>query len=80
ARTGEHVLLPFADRLAEAGARMGAALDDARVSGIVAAVPDGWLGEAGEGLRAAYLTWLQVRRAALPRILDEANRVRAARV
>jgi hypothetical protein len=80
ARAGEHVLLPFADRLAEAGARLGAALDDARLASIVAAVPNRWLGEDGEGLRAAYLTWLTARRAALPRILDEANRVRATRV
>ncbi|MES1209684.1 MAG: HipA family kinase [Pseudomonadota bacterium] len=84
ARAGDHVLLPLADRLADAGARLGAALDDARLGSIVAAVPDDWLGEtqgkADDGLRAAYLTWLKLRRAALPRILDEANRVRAARV
>ncbi|HVV15734.1 MAG TPA: HipA family kinase [Polyangia bacterium] len=80
ARAGEHLLLPFAERLPEAGARLEVALDDGRLGRIVAAVPDGWLGEAGEDLRAAYLTWLKVRRAALPRILDEANRVRAARV
>ncbi|HVT08097.1 MAG TPA: HipA family kinase [Polyangia bacterium] len=80
ARAGDHVLLPFAERLDEAGERLAAALDDARLAGIVAAVPDGWLGEAGDSLRAAYLTWLELRRSALPRILDEANRVRAARV
>ncbi len=81
ARAGEHVLLPLADRLAEAGAELAAVVDDARLAAIVAAVPDAWLPEAGgPSLRAAYLTWLQARRAALPRIIDEANRVRAARV
>ncbi len=80
ARAGEHVLLPFADRLPEAATRLGAALDDARLASIVAAVPGGWLGEAGEGLREAYLTWLKLRRNALAHIVDEANRVRAARV
>jgi acyl-CoA synthetase (AMP-forming)/AMP-acid ligase II len=80
ARAGDHVLLPFADGLPEAGKRLAAALDDARLTAIVAAVPPGWLDEAGDSLRAAYLTWLQQRRAALPAIIDEANRVRATRV
>jgi hypothetical protein len=80
ARAGDHVLLSLADRLPEAGAHLAAALDEARLAGIVTAVPQGWLGESGDSLRAAYLSWLQVRRAALPRIVDEANRVRATRV
>jgi hypothetical protein len=80
ARTGEHVLLPFADGIAQAGERLAAAVDDARLAAIVATVPEDWLGESGASLREAYLTWLTARRAALPRILDEANRVRATRV
>ena len=32
----------------------------------------------GDRLRAAYLAWLRARRAALPAIIDEANRVRAS--
>jgi len=81
ARASEHVLLPFADRLPEAGAALAAALDDTRIARAVDAVPDVWLeGPGGDGLRAAYGDWLRARRAALPRIIDEANRVRATRV
>lgn len=80
ARAREHVLLPLADRLAEAGAALAAAVDDARLDTIIGAVPDAWLADSGPGLRSAYRDWLQARRAALPRILDEANNVRAARV
>jgi hypothetical protein len=80
ARARDHVLLPLADRLADAAAWLAAAVDDARLGAIVATVPDAWLADAAPSLRAAYLTWLKARRAALPRILDEAERVRPARV
>ena len=81
ARAGEHVLLPFADQLPAAGAALAAALDDERIARVVDAVPDLWLEGAGnDRLRAAYGTWLRARRAALPKILDEANRVRASRI
>jgi hypothetical protein len=81
ARASEHVLLPFADRLPEAGGALAAALDDGRIARAVDAVPDVWLeGPGGDQLRAAYGDWLRARRAALPRIIDEANRVRATRV
>jgi hypothetical protein len=80
-RAGEHVLLPFADRLPAAGAALAAALDDTQIARAVQAVPDLWLeGPGGDKLRAAYGTWLQARRASLPKIMDEANRVRASRV
>ena len=81
ARAGEHVLLSFADGLPAAGAALAAALDDDTIDRAVAAVPDAWLeGPGGEKLRAAYGVWLRARRAALPHIIDEANRVRSARV
>jgi hypothetical protein len=88
ARVGEHVLLPFADRLAEAGVALGRALHDEVIVCAVAAVPEEWLddagGPAGENggaeLRGAYLTWLRARRAALPAIVEEAERARAQRV
>jgi hypothetical protein len=79
ARAGEHVLLPFADALPAAGAALASALTDDVIARAVAAVPDDWLGSAS-GLRAAYLVWLRARRAALPSILEEANRVRTPRV
>ena len=81
ARTAEHVLLPLADRLPEAGEALVAAIDDAQIAQAVGAVPDVWLdGPGGGALRAAYLDWLHLRREALSRIIDEANRVRASRV
>jgi len=81
ARAGEHVLLSFADGLPAAGAALAAALDNDTIDRAVAAVPDAWLeGPGGEKLRAAYGVWLRARRAALPHIIDEANRVRSARV
>jgi hypothetical protein len=84
ARAGEHVLLPFADDLPAAGAALARALDDETLARAVASVPEAWLAlpsaASGERLRAAYLTWLRARRAALPSILEEASRVRASRV
>lgn len=80
ARARDHVLLPLADRLPQAAEWLAAAVDDARLAAIVATVPDSWLAEAGPSLRPAYLTWLRARRAALPRILGEAERVRTAAV
>jgi hypothetical protein len=77
ARAREHVLLAFADDLPAAGRALAAALDDETLSRAVAAVPDAWI-NGNASLRAAYLTWLRARRAALPHILEEAQSVRAA--
>jgi hypothetical protein len=80
-RAGEHVLLAAADQLRAAGVALAAALDDGTIARAVAAVPDDWLqGPGGGELRAAYLAWLRARRAALPALIDEAERVRTARV
>jgi hypothetical protein len=80
-RAGDHVLLDQADRLPAAAAELVAAFDDAAIARVVAAVPESWLvGEGGDRLREAYLAWLPARRAALPRIIDEANRVRTSRI
>ncbi|MES1206475.1 MAG: DUF402 domain-containing protein [Pseudomonadota bacterium] len=58
-----------------------AALDDDVIARAVAAIPAVWLqGPGGDQLPAAYVDWLRARRAALPRIIEEANRVRAAGV
>ncbi len=81
ARVADHVLLAAADQLPAAGAALAAAIDDATIARAVAAVPDAWLdGAGGAQLRAAYLLWLRARRAALPALIDEARRVRAAGV
>jgi hypothetical protein len=73
--------LPFAAELPAAGEALAAALDDDQIARAAGAVPDLWLeGPGGDELRAAYGSWLRARRAALPKIIDEANRVRASRV
>jgi hypothetical protein len=79
ARVGEHVLLPFADGLSAAAVALVSALDDDAIARAVGAVPEIWLaGDDARDLRTAYLVWLRARRAALPQLLEEANRVRAA--
>jgi hypothetical protein len=81
ARVGDHVLLPFADQLPAAGAALAAAWDVATIERAVAAVPELWLdGPGGDRLRAAYVVWLRARLAALPKLIEEANGVRATRV
>src|SRR5262245_48864222 len=80
-RAREHVLLALADSLPAAGAALAAALDADVIERAIAQVPEAWLeGPGGDKLRSAYGVWLRARRAALPQIIDEANRVRAARV
>lgn len=80
-RVADHVLLPFADRLPQAAAALAAAMDDATIDRAVALIPDNWIdGTNPDRLRSAYRIWLRARRAAFPQIIDEANRVRAARV
>jgi hypothetical protein len=79
ARAADHVLFPLADGLTAAGAALVVALDDSAIAAAVAELPETWLGGAGsEQLRSAYPVWLRARRQALPRIIEEANRVRAA--
>jgi hypothetical protein len=81
ARARDHVLLPLADRLPAAGAALAAALADDVIDRVIAAVPDAWLeGPGGDRLRDGYGVWLRARRAALPHIIDEAERVRTSRV
>jgi hypothetical protein len=80
-RVGDHVLLAEAKQLAAAGDELAAAFTDEAIARAVGLLPDVWLEEqGGEALRAAYLTWLRARREALPQIIEEADRVRAARV
>lgn len=77
----DHVLLPLADDIAAADARLSAKLDASRLADIVAQVPDAWL-TGGDGFgtpqqqRAAYTDYLQ-RRLALPHAFaQEAERAR----
>lgn len=81
----DHVLLPRASRLAEAGAELRDRLAAAPVSDLLAALPDAWL-EAPDApgdpaaTRAAYGTWLAARIADSATFEQEAERARAALV
>ncbi len=79
----DHVLLPFAKRIAEVDASMAAALTDAVIQDIVAIIPDGWLqGEAAfadvPAHRRAYLDYLKRRRDARAAFVQEAIGAHAA--
>ena len=69
-RVGEHVMLPFADSIEEADARLGPGLDPDTLDRIIDAVPDEWLNDARFGgpadERDAYRRYLAARMAARP--------------
>jgi len=74
ARIRDHILLPFADALREADARMTGRITPQVIDGIVAQIPEDWLGDTPRAAYAAHLT----RRLAPPRaFLEEAVRARA---
>jgi hypothetical protein len=74
----DHVLLPFAGSIAEAGERLTPKLDAQTVQSIVAAVPDDWLGGAADAplAREVYATFVAQRLAdgAFAREAEEARR------
>lgn len=85
AEVKSHVLLRCATALPEAAEHLRALYSEATFTRIVAALPDAWLGVAHgfddeAAHRAAYVAWLGARLAALPQILDEAQRAHAALV
>lgn len=78
----DHVLLPWADRIAEVDPLLAAELPAETIAGIVAQLPDAWL--QGEGAfadpvtqRAAYVDYLLQRLAQRERFVEEALRARA---
>lgn len=76
----DHVLLPYADALPAAAARLAAALTDEALQRSVAGIPDDWLAPDSAHatrLRDAYAARLGLRRSALPRLLEDATRARA---
>ena len=81
----DHVLLPRASRLAEAGAEAAARIAAAPVAELLAAIPDDWLvagdapGEPNE-TRAAYARWIAGRLEASSLFTAEAERARTALV
>ncbi len=78
----QHVLLPFASELAGVAERMRAGLAVDLLAAVVALLPDTWLApappfESPAARRVAYVDYLTRRLDALPRLLEEAVRVRA---
>ena len=81
----DHVLLPWAEDLVAAGARLAPRLGRAVVTEVLADVPDAWLGDeprfaSPEAHRAAYADYLERRLEAAPIFLEEALRARLALV
>ncbi|HET7842779.1 MAG TPA: HipA family kinase [Xanthomonadales bacterium] len=75
ARIREHVLLPFATKLADVDAGLAAKLDASALRSIVAEVPAAWLGDDADAVRARYVDIL-VRRLAARAFVEEAVRAR----
>jgi len=78
----DHVLLPWATRLAEVDAPLRARLKDETLASIVAEVPGDWLADDpaignAEDQRAAYLGYLTARRDASELFVEEALHARA---
>lgn len=81
ARIRDHVLLPFARTLREADQRMSALVSRAMIEGILAQVPDAWLGgdapfAGATEHRAAYVDYLCRRLEAPHAFVEEAIRAR----
>jgi len=81
----DHVLLPWADGIAAAGARLAPRLGRDVLEAILAAVPDAWLRDeprfpSAAAHRAAYVDHLARRVAAATLFVEEAERARAALV
>jgi hypothetical protein len=65
-RIGQHVLLPYADSIVTADARLASRIDEPTLTDLVAALPDAWLPDdpvAGDaaGQRRAYVRYLTLR-------------------
>ena len=82
-RIGQHVLLPYADSIVSADARLASRIDEPTLTDLVAALPDAWLpadpvaGDAA-GQRRAYVRYLTLRLEPPRSFVEEAERARAA--
>jgi hypothetical protein len=81
----DHVLLPLASRLSELDSALQARLTPEVLEGIVAAIPDTWLGEelgigGRDEQRAAYMAYLRSRLEASHAFVEEAIHARTQRV
>jgi hypothetical protein len=78
---GEHALLPLATSLRAVDAPLRALLTRETLEGIIALIPDGWLGDepqfaSVEAHRAAYVDYLLTRRDASGVFVEEAEHAR----
>lgn len=77
----DHVLLPWASRIAEADLRLRPQLDEALFARVIDQIPDSWLPPEPElsaaDRRAGYLTFLTRRLEAAAEFVEEAVRARA---
>ena len=79
----DHVLLPFARRIADADAALAPLLTDAVIDGIVAQIPDSWLQSEpafadATAYRSAYASYLRRRLQLRGAFVQEAIRAHAA--
>jgi hypothetical protein len=82
-RIGQHVLLPYADSIVTADARLASRIDEPTLTDLVGALPDAWLPDdpvAGDaaGQRQAYIRYLTLRLEAPRSFVQEAERARTA--
>jgi hypothetical protein len=73
----DHVLLPFADRVAEVDARLAALLTPEVLAGVAGQIPDAWLEGDPGGRRAAYAEYLLARLEPPRRFAEEARDARS---
>jgi hypothetical protein len=75
----DHVLLPWASRIADVDIHLRSRLTDSVLTGILNEVPDAWLesGIAAAERRAEYLAYFQQRLASASLFVEEAIRARA---
>lgn len=74
----DHVLLPLADAIGEADARLAGRLGAPALEQALAEVPDAWLGEDPVEARAVYAAYLDERLRPPRGFAEEARRARAA--
>ncbi len=82
-RIRQHVLLPYADSIVTADARLAPRIDEPTLTDLVAALPDSWLPDdpvAGDAAaqRRAYVRYLTLRLEAPRSFVEEAERARTA--
>ncbi|MGK2859754.1 MAG: HipA family kinase [Thermoanaerobaculia bacterium] len=84
-QVGDHVLLRWASGLREADAELSALLTHETLAGIIAMIPDSWLGDepqfaSADAHRAAYLDYFMQRLETPRQWMEDAVRARSPRI